>query len=206
MRLSLTIIFSFISPLIIAQNYCDCDTIKGKYRYIFNGYCNEYLDYKLNIVSKDKAQFKNYVYYKNGKKLYVYPVLYRWEKNQKNYLNGKLIEKVDSIILLNGILESFKKDSSLIECYNFQNGRLIKDVDKYWSIFHSKKYNGNKASVIVEYDYSTGFIRRHYIHFRKDGTLKCNLYAIRAKDGNWYDSYYTKTLMTDDIKTLNIFP
>ena len=172
--------------LVNGQNYCDCDSIKG--RAAFTDFCTEYLDLTLKPVSKDKGQLKNYVYYFKGKKTSSSPLIYV-SKNDKLFFEGKEVSVDNKNTLLNGLYQVKDKKEAVIAGYYFENGFCKKTVYK---------------DLIVEFNYSIKPFRFHAMQLKKDGSVAFNSYH-HIENGTWSASP-TTDLMSKDPKDFNGVP
>jgi hypothetical protein len=180
------------AQITIGQKICDCDSVRKNDT--FSDYCIEYLDAQWLEVKKNKAQFKRYVLYQNGRKSNQYP----WEfipKNEKLTCNDSDVVLTDSVTFLNGLYKIYDKKGFLIHEIFYKSGYIIKGVYRYAAIY-SAELRGKVVLEIAEYDYSTFPFRKHVMWFKLDGTIKQNSY-ITYENGIWlYEG--TKDLMTSN--------
>lgn len=194
-KLFFLLTISFYTTICKAQSYCDCDSIKRNKN--FNGYCNEYLSEKLKTVKKEKASFKMFIYYEKGAPLVIYPLYYDSRDCKYNIYNRKTIIKTDSIILLNGLLESYSNIDRKACAMLFKDGKLIKQVNSNWGIFRPKKSIGIKIHEIAEYYYTSDKIESYLLTRKYNGKIKFHLHAYKDNKNEWcYDEI--KILLNED--------
>src|SRR4051812_15739796 len=125
MPLKSIVLFLFLTQIVCAQNYCDCDTIRWNKN--FTGFCTEYLNSNWRPVKKTKAQFKQFTRYEKG----VRSSRYNWttfnKKDQLFYENKPLLI-TDSVNFLNGVYTWQDKKGFVTEQFYYKNGFITKHV------------------------------------------------------------------------------
>lgn len=189
------LILGFLSFTSFSQNYCDCDSIKGKKT--FTDFCVEYLNTTLKTVPKKDAQFKTIVYYYQGSKSLLSPILHLF-KGDKLFFNGSEVKPSTEIVLLNGLYEVHDKNDVMYNQYLFEKGFTKKMVSTYDIKTHAKN-KGNKLNSIFEFDYSYKPFKVHRIDFNRDGTEYSNVFQTPTETV-WQDTYTKETMSQNPLE------
>lgn len=149
---------------------------------IFDRFCIDYIDLKLNAVLKDNSKFKRYSFYQKGQISPIYPLPY-FSKGTKLYLYEKELSITDTCQLMNGVFNLKDKNGLIFEEILYYNGFIVKHVIKHKkSVFKQNEYF---TAEIAQYDYSVYPFIMYYIKFNKNGKVLKNIIA-KYNGTNWY--------------------